>query len=167
MVDPVDATTHTGDPGAPGRSYVTIATYEDYASAQNAVDHLSDNGYPVEQVSIVGTDVRLVESVLGRMTTARAAGTGAVTGAWFGLFIGLLLTIFTASAWWAVFLFAIVIGALWGAIFGGVAHAMTGGRRDFTSVSSLVASRYAVTVPADLAERARELLTGLPKATAR
>jgi hypothetical protein len=161
MVDPVDAATHTGDPHVPDREPVTVATYDDYAAAQLAVDHLSDKGFPVEQVSIVGTDVRLVETVLGRLTTGRAAAAGAVSGAWFGLFVGLLLTVFTSSAWWAVFVVAILVGALWGGVFGGVAHMMTGGRRDFSSVSSLVADSYRITVPADLAERAREMLKEL------
>jgi Heat induced stress protein YflT domain len=161
MVDPVDAATHAGGPGVPDQEPVTVATYEDYLSAQRAVDHLSDKGFPVEQLSIVGTGVRLVETVLGRLTTGRAAATGAVSGAWLGLFLGLLLTVFTSSAWWAVFLVAIALGAVWGAVFGGVAHAMTGGRRDFSSVSSLVANSYRITVPADLAERARDLLNEL------
>jgi hypothetical protein len=166
MVDPVDAATHAGGQGVPDQEPVTVATFDDYAAAQRAVDHLSDKGFPVEQVSIVGTDVRLVETVLGRMTTGRAAAAGAVSGAWFGLFVGLLLTVFTDSAWWAVFAIAILIGALWGGVFGGVAHAMTRGQRDFSSVSSLVASRYGVTVPADLAERARDLLKDLDAAPA-
>src|SRR5687767_13393777 len=34
------------EPGA-GTPTVTVAVYLDYASAQRAVDHLSDNGFPV------------------------------------------------------------------------------------------------------------------------
>ena len=53
----------------PARPTVTVATYPDYASAQRAIDYLSDNQFPVELTSIVGTDLRLVETVVGRMTT--------------------------------------------------------------------------------------------------
>jgi hypothetical protein len=137
---------------------VTVGTYEDYASAQKAVDHLSDRGFPVQHVSIVGTDLRLVERVLGRLTTARAAGAGAISGAWLGLLIGILLSIFTTSGWLVVVLIAIVFGAIWGAIFGAIAHAATGGRRDFTSVRRLDAARYAIQVQADHANEARRLL---------
>jgi hypothetical protein len=144
-----------------GRRNVTVATYPDYQSAQRAVDYLSDNQFPVEHTMIVGTDLRLVEKVLGRMTTARAALAGAATGAWFGLLIGLLLSIFTVSAWWALLLTGLVIGSLWGAAFGAIAHAMTGGRRDFASRSELAAGQYAVMVDADYAEQARQLLTRL------
>jgi hypothetical protein len=140
---------------------VPVATYPDYAAAQQAVDYLSDNKFPVEKTAIVGTDLRLVENVLGRLTTARAAGAGAASGAWFGLLIGLLIGIFSNSNWLAVIVVTILIGAVWGTIFGAIAHATTGGRRDFASRSSLQAGQYAILVAADAAEEARALLTRL------
>lgn len=140
---------------------VTVATYEDYTSAQLAVDLLSDNKFPVDQVSVVGEDVRLVERVLGRWTVARAAGTGALSGAWFGLLIGLLLAIFAVTGWFAVIVVATAVGALWGAAFGAIAHALTGGNRDFKSISGLVAARYHVRVAPALADAARQLLSQL------
>ncbi|GGM45515.1 hypothetical protein GCM10011608_32850 [Micromonospora sonchi] len=158
---------HVAAPGADGHGSptgpptVTIGAYPDYPSAQRVVDHLADNRFPVERTAIVGTDLTLVETVLGRMTTGRATLIGAGTGAWFGLFIGLLFGIFTVGNWVAVVLAGLVIGAIWGAVFGAVAHAMTGGRRDFTSASSVRASRYAVIVEADFAEQARQLLSRL------
>src|SRR5215213_6931255 len=91
---------------------VPVATYPDYASAQRAVDFLSDNHFPVERTAIVGTDLRLVEKVLGRVTVARAALNGAAGGAWFGLFIGLLFGIFSDRGWLGVLLFAVLIGAV-------------------------------------------------------
>jgi hypothetical protein len=144
-----------------GRPSVTVAVYETYAEAQRAVDFLSDSKFPVELVSIVGTDLRLVENVLGRWTVPRAAGAGALTGAWFGLLVGLLLSIFSDSGWFAIIIVAIVIGAVWGAIFGAVAQAATRGQRDFTSRSTLQASRYAVMVPAEQVDEAWRVLTDL------
>src|SRR4051812_35366723 len=149
-----------GVPGPAGPT-VVVGSYPEYALAQRAVDHLSDNKFPVERTSIIGTDLRLVERVLGRLTVGRAALAGAASGAWFGLFIGLLFGIFSDRAWLAVLITTILIGAVWGAIFGAIAHAMTGGRRDFTSRSTLTASQYAVTVQADVADQARQLLTRL------
>src|SRR5215831_1414694 len=122
------------------RNMQTVATFPDYASAQRAVDYLSDEKFPVERTAIVGTNLRLVENVLGRMTTARAAGAGAASGAWFGLLFG----IFSSANWLGVLIAAILIGAAWGAIFGATAHAMTRGQRVFTSRSSLQAGEYAV-----------------------
>ncbi|MFI6823880.1 general stress protein [Micromonospora sp. NPDC050187] len=141
-----------------GRPTVTIGSYPDYPSAQRMVDQLADNRFPVEHTAIVGTNLTLVETVLGRMTTGRSALVGAGTGAWFGLFIGLLFGIFTVGNWVAVILVGLVVGAIWGAVFGAIAHAMTGGRRDFTSASSLRAGQYAVTVDAQFADQAQELL---------
>ncbi|MEN3308630.1 MAG: hypothetical protein V7603_4832 [Micromonosporaceae bacterium] len=155
-----DSQFEAGVPGV-GRPTVTVATFADYLSAQRAVDFLSDNQFPVEQTAIIGTDLRLVEKVLGRLTTGRAALAGTGSGAWFGLLIGLLFGLFSVSAWWRVLLAGLVIGAVWGAIFGAVAHAMSGGRRDFTSRSSLSASQYAISVDAEFAEQARQLLTRL------
>lgn len=155
-----DTAAGSGVPGA-GRPTVSIATFPDYALAQRAVDYLSDNQFPVEHSAIIGTDLRLVENVTGRLTTGRAALAGAASGAWFGLLIGLLLGIFSSRAWWALLLTGLVIGAFWGAVFGAIAHAMTGGRRDFTSRSSLQAGRYEVTVDAEVVDAARTLMTRL------
>jgi hypothetical protein len=151
----VDAT-HSQD----GRQ--TVASYAKYDDAQRAVDALSDAGYPVEVVEIVGSDVMLVERVTGRLTNARAAGQGAAAGAWFGVFVGLLAGLFTTGpAWLGLLLGGLLIGALWGALFGFIAHWMTRGQRDFSSERNLVAGRYDVSVPADRAQRALDLLGNL------
>jgi hypothetical protein len=147
--------------GGVSRATVSVATYPDYAAAQKAIDYLSDNQFPVEHTAIVGTGLKLVENVLGRLTTARAALAGAASGAWFGLFIGLLFGIFADTNWLAVVLAGLLIGALWGAAFGAIAHAATRGQRDFTSRSTLQATEYAVMVDAEHAEPARQLLTRL------
>jgi hypothetical protein len=150
-----------GDPGTAAGPRVTVGTYGDYAAAQKAVDYLSDNKFPVEHTAIVGTDLRLVETVLGRLTVGRAALAGAGSGAWLGLFIGLLFGIFTNANWFGVVIAAVLIGAAWGAGFGAIAHAVTGGRRDFSSRSTLQASQYAVVVDAEYADQARHMLVQL------
>ncbi len=87
---------------------------------------------------------------------------GAVAGAWFGLFIGLFVGLFTIGpVWLSLVLVALVIGAIWGGIFGFVAHWATRGQRDFASTSAIVAVRYDVTVDDAYAERARQLISSL------
>jgi hypothetical protein len=140
---------------------IAVATYDDYADAQRAVDFLADNRFPVDRVTIIGLDLRLEERVVGRLTVARAALAGAGTGAWFGLLIGLLLGLFTSEGWLWVVLIGVGAGALWGAIFGAIAHALTGGRRDFASVSAIRADRYAVLVEPEYADQAVDLLARL------
>jgi hypothetical protein len=136
----------------------TVARFDDYETAQRAVDQLSDDGFPVETLDIVGSDLRLVERVTGRLTMARAAGAGAVSGAWIGLLIGILLGLFTSGAWFGVVAAGVAIGAVWGAVFGFAAHAATRGQRDFSSVRALSASRYDLIARDGTAERARTML---------
>ena len=146
--------------GLAGRE--VVASYATYSEAQRAVDHLSDSSFPVEQTAIVGRDLSLVERVTGRMTKTRATAMGAVTGAWFGLFIGLFFGLFTVGpVWLSLVLAGLVIGAIWGGIFGFVAHLATRGQRDFASVSGIVAARYDVTVADTYAARARQLISSL------
>jgi hypothetical protein len=124
-----------------------IASFPTYVGAQQLVDKMSDGGFPVQHVRIVGDDLRLVEHVTGRLTNGRAALAGALSGAWFGLFIGLLFGLFAdAESWFWVVLTSLLLGTLAGAVYGFVAHWATRGRRDFASIQSLEAGRYDVYV---------------------
>ena len=141
----------------------TIATYDTYEQAQRAVDYLSDQGFPVQHVTIVGNGLRMVERVTGRLDRNRAASTGAMAGAWWGLFIGVMLTLFSAESQNSLLI--IVAGAIAGAIFGAVmamiGHAMTGGKRDFTSSPSVVATTYDLLCAHAESVRALDLLARL------
>ena len=139
-----------------------IGTYDTYFEAQHAVDLLSDSGFPVENVSIVGSDLKMVEKVLGRLTRGRAALAWAASGAWFGLFVGVLISVFADedANVLAVMVSALAYGAIFGAAFGFVSHAMSGGERDFTSRSKIVASSYEIRCTWAEADRAREILAG-------
>jgi len=137
----------------------TVARYDDYAAAQAAVDRLSDDGFPVAQLSIVGSDLQLIEKVTGRLTKGRAALSGAATGAWFGLFVGILLSLFTTGpGWLAMLAVGLLAGAVWGAGFGFLAHALTRGRRDFSAVRALAAAHYDVIATGGQMDRARVML---------
>jgi hypothetical protein len=137
-----------------------VASYATYEQAQAAVDRLSDERFPVENIEIVGSDLKLVEKVTGRLTKGRAAMTGAASGAWFGLFIGLLVGLFTRGpTWLGLILGGLLIGAAWGAIFGYISHAVTRGQRDFASSRSLIATRYDVISRGGTADQARSILT--------
>lgn len=137
-----------------------LGSYPDYPQAQAVVDHLSDQGFPVETVTIVGADLRLVERVTGRLTRGRAAAAGALSTAWLGLLFGLLLGLFAESgtALLALVVYAVLFGAVFGAALGFAAHAATGGRRDFSSTSGLAATRYEVLVEHERAEEAERIL---------
>ncbi|MCD1145281.1 hypothetical protein LQU92_08530 [Kocuria sp. LUK] len=147
-------------PPTSSRNYRVLRSVPAYDEAQRIVDALSDAGFPVEHVRVVGTGLRSVEQVTGRMTNGRAALYGAASGAWLGLFIGLLLGIFTVGSWLAVILWAVALGAVWGLLFGLIGHAATGGRRDFRSVQGFEAEAYDVLVEAEHVEAAAAHLDG-------
>ena len=142
----------------------SLAVYDDYETAQRTVDFLSDEKFPVEHCMIVGTDLKRVERITGRLTTGRVLLGGALSGIWLGLFIGLVLALFAAGDLWAPVLAAMAFGAFFGAVWAAAGYAATRGRRDFSSVTQVVATRYEVLVEHKVAGQARELLARLPGA---
>ena len=136
-----------------------IGTYPTYAKAQAAVDFLSDNEFPVENVAIFGSGLRLVEQVTGRLTRGKVIGATAATGAMWGLFMGFLLVAFGGTdVSLIVPVVAAIIGAGVGALSGIVGYAATGGKRDFTSSTQVVATSYELLCQPKVAEDARNLL---------
>ena len=137
-----------------------IGSYPTYAEAQRAVDHLSDEDFPVEQVTIVGVDLMQVERVTGRLTWPRVLGGGVLTGAWLGIFIGLVLGVITGN-YLAALIPGVIAGVFFGLITSAVPYAMARGTRDFSSTMQLVAGRYDVLCDPKNAEKARDLLARL------
>lgn len=143
-----------------------IAAYDTYLEAQRAVDFLSDQQFPVERVTIVGSDLRMVERVTGRLNYPRVALAGAASGAWFGLFVGLLLSLFAQQgSLLALVVPALLIGAGFGMLFGVISYAFTGGRRDFTSSSQIVASSYQLLCAPEQAQQASQILGRMTSGT--
>lgn len=139
-----------------------IGSYGDYAEAQRAVDHLAESEFTVTDVTIVGVDLMLVERVIGRLSWGRVLGTGAVSGAWFGLFAGVLLSMFNSQGVsWQPILVGLVLGVVFGLVFSAMGYGMSKGRRDFSSTSQLVAGRYDVLCQPRSAEKGRDLLAKL------
>lgn len=137
-----------------------IASYPTYTEAQRAVDYLSDQQFPVQQVTIVGVDLMQVERVTGRLTWPKVLGGGVLTGAWLGLFIGLILGFFSPSPWGALAT-GLIAGVFFGLITSAIPYAMARGTRDFSSTMQLVAGRYDVLCDPQTAEKGRDLLARL------
>ena len=120
LLDPVSA------------AWNTVARFDDYETAQRAVDRLSDDGFPVEKLDIVGSDLRLVERVTAASRAAPSAGAGR-----------LCRDTARAVHVGALFLAVAATGAAHlGSCLRVRAHASTKGQRDFSSVRQLVATRY-------------------------
>lgn len=139
-----------------------IAAYRTYEQAQRAVDFLSDNRFPVQFVAIVGNDLKMVERVTGRLTYSRVALAGLLSGAYWGLFLGMLFSLFDNRSLGATLPAMAALGAGFGMIFGLLSYAATGGRRDFTSTSQIVAAEYAVWCGEEHIGPALQLLQQLP-----
>lgn len=142
----------------------TVASYSKYRDAEKAVDWLSDQGFAVERSAIVGSGLRSVEQVTGRLTSGRAALLGAGEGALMGSLFALLFGIFFSGPDFAgLLLYALVLGAMFGALFGAsVQYARSGGRRDFASATDIEADRYDVQVDGAVADDAKRLLDAMP-----
>ena len=141
---------------------MSLGTYDNYAEAQKAVDYLADKNFPVQDVMLVGTDLKQIERVTGRLTTGRVLLGGALSGVWIGVFVGLVFTLFEGTDGMMVRLTStMLMGAVFGLVWAWLGYRMTGGQRDFTSVTQVVATRYEVLVEHKHAARGRELLAEL------
>ena len=144
---------------------MSLGTFDKYADAQKAVDYLSDHEFAVQNCMIVGTDLKQVERVTGRLTRGRVVGAGALSGMWMGLFVGLIFAMFDQDSTTSAVLVTVAFGAAFGVVWAFIGYAATKGRRDFTSVSQVVATRYEVLVEHKFAEQARALLANMPGQT--
>lgn len=138
---------------------MSLGVHDTYEDAQKAVDYLSDHEFPVQDVLIVGTDLKQLERVTGRLTQGRVIGAGALSGMWLGLFVGTIFAIFDPSGFAIVSIVSTVLfGAVFGMVWAGVGYRLTRGQRDFTSVSQVVAAKYEVLCEHKHVQRGRELL---------
>ena len=135
-----------------------LATFDTYPEAQHVVDKLAKADFDVRQLSIIGSDLKTVERVTGRLTYGRVAVAGAATGAWLGLFAGSLLFLFSANPNVPYAFAVILLGAAFGMLFGIVSYAINRRRQDYTSTHQVVASSYQVLAPSSVIVRAQELL---------
>jgi hypothetical protein len=138
---------------------MSLGRYDKYDKAQKAVDYLSDHEFPVQNVLIVGTDLKQLERVTGRLTRSRVAIGGLISGAWLGLFVGLIFSLLDASGTgFGGVIVTVLFGAVFGLVWALIGYALTGGNRDFTSVTQVVATQYEVLVEHKFVQQGRELL---------
>ena len=144
-----------------------VASYQTYAQARAAVDFLSDSGFDVSSITIVGTDLHMVERVTGRLTIARASLSGASSGALWGALMGMFMSAGQNAGGTGLWVGGgIVIGALVGMALSALMFIVRGRNRDLVSSQQVVALRYAILASADI-DRAFTLLQRTPGNTAR
>ena len=109
----------------------------------------------------MGTDLKQVERVTGRLSWGNVLLGGAAGGAWMGLLVGVLLGLFVPRGdWLSMVGAAIGFGVVWGVIFSAARYAATKGQRDFSSVKAVLPSRYEVLGEHKHLARGQELLRG-------
>jgi hypothetical protein len=161
-------------PQTPAEPQRIVASYPTYAQAEQAVDYLSDQDFPVQRAAIVGRGLEMVEQITGKVTYLSAAGRGAASGAVAGALIGWLFGLFDwmtpLIASLLLALYGLVFGAVIGALIGLAGHALSGGRRDFSSMPGFKAQSHDILVDAEVADQAVNLLrsanVGDPETTA-
>ena len=136
----------------------SLGVYSTYQEVQAVVDTLADKHFPVQSTLIVGTDLKLMERVTGRKTWGRIIGQGIMSGLWMGLFLGILLFLITSpNSLWVV-LTSVLMGIVFFTVWTAVGHLLTGGKRDFTSMTATIPMQYELLVEHKHAEQARHLL---------
>lgn len=143
-----------------------VVEYSSYEEAQAAVDYLADNKFPVENILIVGTNLKLLERVTGRRTWGNVIATGAMSGIMTGLLVGLMLMFFVGDGNSTMLWVGLAMGIIFGIIAQGLTYAMAGGKRDFNSQRITVAASYEVLAEHKVAQAARDLLMQRPGARA-
>ncbi|WP_370977590.1 general stress protein [Arthrobacter sp. HMSC06H05] len=140
-----------------------LGRFSDYQDAQKVVDFLADNDFPVNNVSIIGNDLKLVERVSGKLTYPKVALQGAMQGAMMGLFFGLIMMLFSPQgANVATLMFAaVLIGAVMWMLFGIIQYALRRGKRDFASTRQVLPASWDVIVNPQVAGQAQALLRKL------
>ena len=144
-----------------------VASYETYAQARAGVDFLSDAGFDVSAITIVGSDLHLVERVKGRLTIARASLSGASSGGLWGALGGMLMSAGQSAGGTGTWVAGgIIVGALIGMALSALSFIVRGRSRDLVSSQQVVAQRYAVLASADI-DRAYQILQRTPGNRAR
>jgi hypothetical protein len=141
----------------------SLGTFEKYEDAQKAVDYLADQKFAVENLAIVGTDLKLVERVTGRKHWGTVLRQSVMTGISTGLLVGILLALFSPQAQFLQMLaVALVIAIVLNLLFGALTYALSGGKRDFNSIRTTIPNRYEILCEHKVVAKARELLQDLP-----
>lgn len=139
---------------------VAVGRYPRHEEAQAAVDLLAERGFPIQHLSIVGTDLRQVEHVVGPLSYGRVALSGALQGAFFGVIMALLMVSFAGDDPFTAFATAIPLGIGFWMIMALFTYSRSGTSKNFTAVGHLQAGSYELVCSPQEAQEARRLLGG-------
>lgn len=144
--------------GAPKEHGATVAEYSSYEAAQKSVSTLIGADVPAQDIAIVGRGLRSVERVTGRLGYATAARSGAINGVLLGLLFAAIFVLGSPGAALQLFVGVMLVGIALGMLMSIISYSILRRRRDFTSVTQVIADHYDVTVLPRSFGRAKELL---------
>ena len=136
----------------------TVASFSAYEPAQKAVSRLIAADIPARDIAIVGQGLRSIERITGRLGYAAAARSGAINGVLLGLLFSAILVIGTPSVPIQAFVGVLFVGIALGMLLSIITYAVVRRRRDYASVTAVVADHYEVTVAAGSIHRARQVI---------
>ncbi|MGW9111960.1 general stress protein [Microbacterium sp. NPDC055683] len=145
----------------------TVASFRDYDDALKAVSKLISSEIPAREIAIVGTALRSVERVTGRLGWAQAAWSGALNGVLLGLLLGAMVVIWSPALPMGAFVGLILLGVAMGMVFRLANYMIVRRRRDFASVMQVTADHYEVAVQRGSVGKARQVLGTAPVAPVR
>ncbi|WP_221585242.1 general stress protein [Microbacterium sp. G2-8] len=144
----------------------TVATYAKYEGAQKAVSQLIAENVPARDIAIVGSALRSVEKVTGKLGWAQAAWQGALNGVMLGLLFAAFTVIWVPQIDMAMLGGVLLIGVGLGMLFRILSYTVVRRRRDYASVMTVAADHYEVAVAsAHVTEARRVLGTTKPRTT--
>ncbi len=138
---------------------VEVAEFAQYLDAVKFVDRIVSGSFPATFIAIVGSDLKTVERLRGRVSYARVALSGLVTGSWVGLIFGLLFGgtgDVNAPVNYPSLAASVILGAGLMMLINVVRFSLNPNKRQFLSSSMVIAGKYVVVVPQDLEEQARK-----------
>lgn len=148
-----------GRPGA-GRDDVgeKVASFPTYEQAQKAVSSLIAGEVPAREIAIVGSGLRSIERITGKLGYATAARSGALNGLMLGLLFAFIFVLGMPTVQISAFVGVLLVGMALGMILSLGTYSIVRRRRDFASVMQVAADHYDVCVEATSIQKARGVL---------
>lgn len=146
-------------PGA-GRDEVgeKIASFPTYEQAQKAVSSLIAGEVPARDIAIVGSGLRSIERITGKLGYATAARSGALNGLMLGLLFAFIFVLGMPTVQISAFIGVLLVGMALGMILSIGTYSIVRRRRDFASVMQVAADHYDVCVAAPSVHKARGIV---------
>jgi hypothetical protein len=137
----------------------TLQTFDSYPGAQELVQTLVAHGVRAQSLSIVGSDVAVVERVLATVGYGRTALSSALSGSWLGVLAGLVFVVIRPTDLVTPIVGGLLIGAGVGMVVGMALFSSSRGlKRRYRSSQQIIAQKYRVMVELTDSDSAKKAL---------